>query len=64
MKTNKIKVEIEMTHEQKKDFMWAINDILRQGAKDQGRAAQLLAQDYKSGHYEEHGKNQTKNSSH
>jgi hypothetical protein len=53
MPTNKVKVEFWATHEQKNDFLWAINDILMQGAKDEGRAAQLLAQDYKSGHYEE-----------
>ena len=52
MKTNKIKREIEFTWEQYNDFMWAINDILKQGAKDIGRCCQLLAQDYKSGHYE------------
>ena len=50
--SNKVWVKILMTCEQRKDFMWAINDILRLGALNQGRAAQLLAIDYKSGHYE------------
>lgn len=47
-KTNKIKIEIEMTHAQKKDFMKAINHIVRQGC-DMGRACQLLAADYLAG---------------
>ena len=46
MKTNKVKVEIEMTSAQKKDFLKAIADIRGQGAQDDGRAAQLLAATY------------------
>ncbi len=49
MATNKIKREFEFTWEQLNDFMWAINDIMRQGALTQGRACQLLAIEYKSG---------------
>ncbi len=49
MKTNKVEVKIIMTAEQKKDFLRALNRIMEQGAKDMGRACQLLAADYLSG---------------
>ena len=49
MATNKIKVEIEMTAAQKKDFLRAIFHIVGQGASDEGRACQLLAANYFSG---------------
>ena len=52
MPSNKVKITIEMTAEQRKDFLRALNDIKRLGAKDDGRAVQLLAIDYFSGHYE------------
>lgn len=48
-KTNKIKVTIEMTYIQRKDFFKALDDIINEGAKDQGRACQLLAANYQSG---------------
>ncbi len=48
--TNKVKITIEMTNEQKKDFMKAIEMIMREGTKDEGRACQLLSADYFSGH--------------
>ena len=53
-KTNKVKIEIWATTTQRKDFMKAINDIKRQGAQDEGRAAQLLAISYliEAQHYE------------
>lgn len=49
MKTNKVEVKIIMTNEQKKDFMRAIEAIKKEGAKDDGRACQLLAVEYFSG---------------
>jgi hypothetical protein len=50
--TNKIKVQIEMTAHQRKDFLKALADIKRQGAQDDGRAAQLLAINYLADFYE------------
>ena len=49
MPTNKTTITIELTHEQKKDFLWALDAIVKEGAKDYGRACQLLAAEYKSG---------------
>jgi hypothetical protein len=48
-KSNKVEIKIILTCEQKKDFLKALNHIIRQGAKDEGRALQLMAIDYLSG---------------
>lgn len=47
--TNKIEIKIEMTQEQAKDFNKALEHIISNGAKDKGRACQLLAIEYFSG---------------
>lgn len=49
MKTNKVEIKIVLTNEQKKDFLRAIEAIKKEGAKDDGRACQLLAIEYFSG---------------
>ena len=49
MPTNKTTITIELTHEQKKDFEWALRYLIAQGAKDEGRACQLMSAEIKSG---------------
>ena len=49
-KTNKVEVKFIMTAAQKKDLMKALDEIVRCGASDYGRALQLLSAEYFSGH--------------
>jgi len=59
-KTNKIKMEIEITATQKIDLIKALSHIKAQGAMDNGRALQLLAISYMSEHPELFNKNHEK----
>ena len=49
MQSNKIKKTFEMTNQQEKKLMKVINAVMKMGAKDEGRALELMADDVISG---------------